>query len=657
MKHWVMGTAGHVDHGKTLLVKTLTGIDTDRLKEEKERGITIELGFASLPLNNGEVLSIVDVPGHEKFVKNMVAGASGMDFVLFVIAADEGVMPQTREHMSICGLLGVTNGIIALTKADTIEEEWLSLMREDIRKFVDESFLKDTPIIPVSSVSGFGMPELLLAINDMATTAQSRRHGADIFRLPIDRTFTIKGFGTVVTGTVISGSISIGEDVELLPDKIKTKVRTIQSHGQMSTDALTGQRAAINLLNVDKAMIERGAMLTPINTIPLSRRFDVQLSCDGVGVRKIKNRDIVRFHSATSEILARVVLLDRDDMVAGEQCFAQLYLTTPFPAIAGDKFVIRSYSPVTTIGGGVIIDPLARKQKRFISDSIATLQKLATGGLPVRLEIILERAGYKGALVNELVVRTGENRKRVLSAISKLVDDKKVIVVDEEAMVCISVTALEKIQATISKRLAEYHKRNPLKKGVTKEELRVLTGAFLPVKVFALALKRQENSGELANEANEIYLSSHRVSLKDDMSELKTKVVDIYRSACLSPPTLKELTGQFASPTSDADFVGTRSSRPVTAKDLKSAITMLLAEKVLLKVNEEMLFDSTAIEKLRHDYTNILMQKERATPADFKELTGLPRKFIIPLMEYFDAAKITIRVGDARVLRERKQTG
>jgi len=639
MKHLVMGTAGHVDHGKTALVKALTGIDTDRLKEEKKRGITIELGFASLPLDDGQMLSIIDVPGHEKFVKNMVAGASGMDFVLFVIAADEGVMPQTREHMNICSFLGLTNGIVALTKADMVDKEWLSLVTDDVRKFIDDTNLKDAPIVPVSSVTGSGIDELVRTIKNTVKITESKRTGADIFRLPIDRVFTMKGFGTVVTGTVISGSISTAEEVEILPNRIVTKIRMMQSHGQALAKVSTGQRVAINLLNVEKSAIERGAMITPVNAIELSRRLDVLLSCNSTDTtKKIKNRDIVRFHSATSEIIARIVLLDADELRNGEQCFAQIFLMSPFSAIAGDRFVIRSYSPITTIGGGIILDPIAKKQKRQSAEEIKDLQELAIGDLITRIEIIVKRMGYKGATTDEIVVRTGENRDKVSVSIKELIREKKIVIVDETTMGCIFVGILEEIQQTIAKRLDNYHKRNPLKKNIPKEELRILTGAFLPVKVFALALKQMEVNGTITIEQNDIRLTSHSVFLKDDMSELRAKVINIYSIAKLSPPTAKELALQFSS----------------TKIELKSVFTMLVAEKILLKVNEELFFDATTIDTLRNDYTNVLIEKGKATLLDFKELTGLPRKFIIPLMEYFDAIKMTIRVGDARILRDKK---
>ncbi|MBP7033880.1 MAG: selenocysteine-specific translation elongation factor, partial [Syntrophobacterales bacterium] len=395
MKHIILGTAGHVDHGKTSLVKALTGVDTDRLKEEKERGITIELGFASLPLKNGGTLGVVDVPGHEKFVKNMVAGATGIDFVLLVIAADEGIMPQTSEHLDICTLLGIRNGIIALTKTDLVDADWLALVRDDVRQFMKATFLDGAPIIPVSAVSGQGIAELSAAIEELARRI-GERGDSGLLRIPVDRVFTMKGFGSVVTGTLVSGQVTVGDTVEVLPQRIHAKVRGIQVHNDAQQSAGAGQRTAINLQGLERAALHRGDVVAHPGIFEPSERLDVHLEfLKGAG-RALRNRALVRFHTGTSEIMARVILLDREELKPGERVYAQLLLEAPVVAMGKDRFVIRSYSPIRTVGGGEILDPDAVKQKKAKDRFAAELETLRTGTEAERAAVILGRAAVQG---------------------------------------------------------------------------------------------------------------------------------------------------------------------------------------------------------------------------------------------------------------------
>ena len=375
MKHIILGTAGHVDHGKTSLIKALTGIDTDRLKEEKARGITIELGFASLALPGGVKLGIVDVPGHERFIKNMVAGASGIDMVMMVIAADEGVMPQTREHLQICSFLGIRKGMVVISKTDVVTEEWLELVKEDVATFLAGSFLEGAPVIPVSAATKAGLEDLLGMLNQIAETI-GEDPDPGIFRLPVDRVFTMKGFGTVITGTLMSGMIELGENVEILPPGISSKIRGIQVHNASVERAEAGQRTAVNFQGLEKESIRRGDVVVRPGSLLPSRTLDVCFEYLGGFERKLKNRAQVRFHYGTSEIMARLIPMDREEVKSGEKIFAQLVLDEPAVAIAGDRFVIRSYSPVTTIGGGLIADPHPPKHKRFkpeVLEAFATL--------------------------------------------------------------------------------------------------------------------------------------------------------------------------------------------------------------------------------------------------------------------------------------------
>ncbi|MDO8785675.1 MAG: selenocysteine-specific translation elongation factor, partial [Syntrophales bacterium] len=406
MKHIILGTAGHVDHGKTALIRALTGIDTDRLKEEKERGITIDLGFASLSLESGQKLGIVDVPGHERFVKNMVAGAAGIDIVALAIAADEGVMPQTREHLHICSLLGIKRGLVALTKIDLVDEDWLELVTDDVSKFLKGTFLESSPIAPLSALTGAGLPEFLAAL-DLISSEMEGEYDTGVFRLPIDRVFTMKGFGTVVTGALTSGQVKVAEGVEILPKKLTAKIRGIQVHNQNVTMGEAGQRIAINLQGVEKAIISRGEVLARPETLEASSRLDVHFEYLASAGKKLKNRTLVRFHAGTSEIIARLILLDRDEIEPGEKTYAQLVLGSPAVTMARDRFVIRSYSPVTTIGGGMIIDPLPKKQKRYAEKALHECSLLHEGTFEERTRTIIERAGFEGINIQRLVMRTG----------------------------------------------------------------------------------------------------------------------------------------------------------------------------------------------------------------------------------------------------------
>ena len=640
MKHLVMGTAGHVDHGKTALIKRLTGVDTDRLKEEKERGITIELGFASLTLPGGRTLGVVDVPGHERFVRNMVAGAAGIDLVVLVIAADEGVMPQTREHLHICTLLGIRKGFVALTKIDMVDEEWRELVREDVRMFLRGTFLEEAPVVPVSSLTGAGFPELLSTIGK---TADEVEEGADVglFRLPVDRVFTIKGFGTVVTGTLVSGKVGTGEEVEISPVGIRARVRGIQVHNRTVEMAEAGQRTAINLQGIDREMVERGHVLTGPGSLTASQRLDcVYRHLSGAG-RKLKNRTLVRFHTGTSEVMARMILLDRDDLEPGGECCVQLVLEVPLAAVAGDRFVVRSYSPVTTIGGGVIVDPLPAKHKRSSAGVLLEFQRLAGGEDEEKPAVILERAGIGGVTEKLLVVRTGIRGRELRRRLEGMFSAKRAVLVDRDEMRVLSYPVYEAFQAEILRQLRGYHERYPLQEGLSREELRTTLerGDGVGQKIFTMALRDLEKREEIIAEKEMIRLTGHRVHLKGEMEELREELSIVYRDGGLAPPTVREVLERFSD----------------RKKEVASLIQVMTREGVLVRISEDLNFHRDALAKLREDYRRLLIRDVQATPASFKELTGLSRKFIIPLMEYFDMTKLTMRAGDHRILRERPE--
>jgi len=640
MKHLVMGTAGHVDHGKTALIKSLTGVDTDRLKEEKERGITIELGFASLTLPDGRTLGVVDVPGHERFIRNMVAGAAGIDLVVLVIAADEGVMPQTREHLQICTLLGIRKGFVALTKIDMVDEEWLELVREDVRAFLRGTFLEDAPIVPVSSLTGAGFPELILTIGKEADEVEE---GADVglFRLPVDRVFTIKGFGTVVTGTLASGKVAVGEEVEISPIGLRARVRGVQVHNQAVETAEAGQRTAINLQGMDREAIERGHILTSPGTLTASQRLDCLYRHLSGAVRRLKNRTLVRLHTGTSEVMARMILLDRDELAPGEECCAQLVLETSLSVVAGDRFVIRSCSPVTTIGGGLIVDPLPAKHKRSSAAVLREFGILAGGEDEERMAVILGRAGIGGIVENLLVVRTGIRSRELRRRLEGMFSAKRAVLVDREEMRVLSHPVYEAFQADILGELRGYHERNPLREGLSREELRTTLerGDGVGQKIFTMALRELEKRGEIIAEKEMIRLTGHSVHLKGEMEELREELSRVYRDAGLAPPTVREVLERFSD----------------RKKEISSLIQVMTREGLLVRISEELNFHRDVLAKLREDYRQLLVRDVQATPASFKELTGLSRKFIIPLMEYFDMTKLTMRAGDHRILREKAE--
>ncbi|MBW2595017.1 MAG: selenocysteine-specific translation elongation factor [Deltaproteobacteria bacterium] len=603
MKHIVLGTAGHVDHGKTALVKALTDIDTDRLKEEKERGITIELGFAPLILADGQKIGIVDVPGHEKFVKNMVAGAGGIDLVVMVIAADEGVMPQTREHLEICGLLGINRGLVALTKADMVDEDWLVLVQEDIKDFLKGTFLETSPIIPLSSITGAGLPDFLAALSEIISTLDERTDSG-LFRLPVDRVFTMKGFGTVVTGTLASGKIKVGDTVEIMPSGATAKIRGIQIHNETSREAQAGQRTAINLQGVDRATIERGYVLTHASTFEASDRLDIHMKYLAGAGKKLKNRTLVRFHTGTSETISRIILPDREEIEPGEETYAQVIPKTPVVAMSGDRFVIRSYSPITTVGGGEIIDPLAKKRRKHTIPG--ETEKLNKGTEEDKTDVILERAGLAGISSRGLSIRTGLSYK----------DFQDKIMLEIEA----------------------YHKKHPLKEGFSREELRITLGDFIDPKLFNKAVKDLEGDGKIVVEKENVRIEGYKVNLKDKEMQLREEIADIYRNSGLTPPSIKEIMEKFP-------------ERRAAATDI---LAVMINSKVLVKINEDLYFHSESIGRLKEDYRKLLIRDGKASPASFKDMTGLSRKFIIPLMEFFDKTKLTIRVENHRILRERK---
>jgi selenocysteine-specific elongation factor len=634
MKQIILGTAGHIDHGKTSLVRAVTGIDTDRLKEEKERGITIELGFAHLDLPDGQHIGVVDVPGHEKFVKNMVAGATGIDIVAMVIAADEGVMPQTREHMEICTLLGVQHGLIALTKVDMVDEEMLELAQEDIREFARGSFLENAPIIPVSSVTRQGLPEFVEAIAALAKEVPDRP-ASTLFRLPVDRVFTMKGFGTVITGTLVSGKVLVGDPIMVYPSGVTSKVRGIQVHNQSVNAAASGQRTAINFQGLDKEAVARGEVLSSPGALKPSYMVDVHFHFLGSAAKPMKNRTRVRFHTGTSEVLGNLILLEQDELKPGQATVAQLRLDTPVAVVKGDHYVARSYSPVRTIGGGQVLNPIPPKHKRLKPEIVAGLKSILGSPPEKLLDFHLAAAGPAGASFGDLRLMTNMTDKQLDTALQAMMSGRTAIQVDKEARTFIHKRSFEALVQETSDHLRAYHKAFPLKSGMLKEELKSKLPPGTDVKLFNLLLNQMIKDNAIVQEEKTVRLKAHKVSLVGDEATLRQNILKIYQQGGLQPPFFR-------------DVVESLKVDPGQAKDI---LNHMIEQGLIVRTKEDLFFHAETIEDLKKRLVKFLEQNGEINPAQFKEMTGASRKFLIPLFEYFDARNVTLRVGDVRKLR------
>ncbi len=648
----ILGTAGHIDHGKTTLVKALTGTDTDRLKEEKERGITIELGFAHLNLPSGRRLGVVDVPGHERFVKNMVAGAMGMDLVILVVAADEGVMPQTKEHLEICQLLGVKSGIVVLTKKDMVDEEWLELVSDDVRGFLAGTFLEGAPVVAVSSTTGEGLDRLLEILDRCAGQVVPRRPVGP-YRLPVDRVFVIKGFGTVVTGTSISGKIGVGEEVTIYPPGIGAKVRGIQVHGQESQEARPGMRTALNLQGVSKDDVRRGDVIASPGSLRPSYLLDLELTYLQSAERPLKYRSPVRFHAGTTEVIGRI-LLRGDELLPGSSSYVQIKLEEPVAVLPGDRYVVRSYSPIRTIGGGRVLHPLPRKRKRTRQDLWDEMDVLANGSPAELLEYHLARAGVRGLGAPELSMRTGIYGKAFKREIDHLLGSRKAVRFEADGPI-IHGRVYEGLKEDILGILEAYHRDNPLVQGLSKEELRSrlfpsLTGARRPVqpmsqqagkanqKLFQRLLQDLSRDGLLVQEQDIVRLSSHKVLLKDEESDIRHRLEELFRSAGLQPPSRKEAV--------------TKAARGGDSRTADDVFELMVRDGSLIRVREGLYYHPRVLEDLKQTVIGFLEEHGEMLITDFRDLSGgLSRKYMIPILEYLDNQRITIRVGDRRKLR------
>jgi selenocysteine-specific elongation factor len=628
MKSIIVGTAGHIDHGKTALVKALTGIDADRLEEEKRRGITIDLGFAhmDLPGTNGENLRLgfVDVPGHERFVRNMLAGVGGIDLVLLVIAADESIKPQTREHFDILQLLGVQRGITVLTKSDAVDAETLDVVRLEVEEFLRGTFLHESKsIVAVSSLTGAGVEQLKQTIVEVAAEVPPRDSQA-IARLPIDRVFTMKGFGTVVTGTLIAGTIRKEDEMEVFSSGRRVRVRGLQVHGQNAEAATAGQRTAVNLAGVSTEDLSRGMTLAPPGTFEATRRADVRLQLLSSAPHPLKNRARVHFHSYTMETVAEAVLQGTKQITPGEEAFARLKLPQGAFLLPGDRFIIRQFSPVVTIGGGVVLDAAPILRRPVQRD---LLQALAGGNPEPILEARIARRQQEGISLSRLVAETGWTRGRIESPLSVPVKQGRVVRI---ADVFLQSSAVDALKRLIVSRVGDFHRKNPLVGGIGKEELRIQTKTTPEVFDAVVAMLVREKQIEITGDL--VRLPGLGVVMKDEEAAAKKQIEETFGQAGLKVPALQEV------------IAGLKVDK-VRAQKI---VTLLLRDKALIRVSDELVFHRSALDELRRQITAYRVKSLKIDVAQFKELTGVTRKYAIPLLEYLDRERVTKRVGDAR---------
>jgi selenocysteine-specific elongation factor len=632
MRYLVIGTAGHVDHGKTSLIKILTGIDTDRLRDEKERGISIELGFAYLDLPDGRRAGVIDVPGHEKFVKHMLAGIGGIDLVLLVIAADEGVMPQTREHVDIIQLLGIERGIVVLNKIDLVEPDWLELVEEELHEFLAGTVLAEAPVCKVSAVTGAGVPELLKTIAAQTADIPERPVTGQV-RLPIDRVFSVVGFGTVVTGTLASGALRLGDAVEIMPRRLPARVRSLQVHKQKVSQAGAGQRVAVNLAGLDVQDVNRGDVLASPGGFKPTRRLDVKLDLLEGAPRALKNRTRIRLHLGAAEILSRVLLLDREELAPGAACFAQLLLETDTIAGRGDRFVIRSYSPMHTIGGGRVVDANPPRHKRFqakVLERLATLEK----GNPNELVEQALRGAAAPVTAGDLATSTGLDRGAVAAACTEL-ETRGALVRLAGGEHLAHADNYARWRRTVLAALQDYHRRYPLREGHPKEELRSRSFAAFSTGKFQDFLQSLAAEGLVSLYPQSLALKEFSAGEPPEKARrLLAQMEEAYQRGGMQPPTAAQVFEKLG-------------LREVEGQEY---LHHLIRRGALVRVDDEWCFHAVAVEEARKRIEDFLRERGELSVGEARDLLGSSRKYALPLLEYFDRVRFTRRVGDLRVL-------
>ena len=626
MKNVILGTAGHIDHGKTTLIKALTGRETDNLKEEKQRGISINLGFTYFDLPSKKRVGIVDVPGHEKFIKNMLAGACGIDIVLLVIAADEGVMPQTIEHLDILNYLDVKKGIIVLTKCDLVDEEFIELVKDDIREKTKGLFIEGAPIVEVDSVSRRGLDELVQKIDEISEDIEEKKTDAPS-RMSIDRVFSLKGFGTIVTGTLIEGKISVDDEMTIYPSEKKVKVRNLQVHGCDVKTAYAGQRTAINLSNIKVSEIQRGDVIAQTGSVEESMMIDVNISLVEHCKKSLKHWDRIRIFHGTKQILCRIVPLNEDEIQYGESGYAQLRLEEKIVAKKGDRFIIRSYSPMDTIGGGVIIDTAPKKHKIYDESVIEALKIKEKGELKDILEEYLKLNLSNYIILKELVSYTGEKEGYVKEGLNALIDENKVFCVNKYYL---HISHYQKLKERVIDILTKYHKQYRLRNGILKEELRSKVDNSLKVKDMDVILNKMVEEKDIKVQDNLVSNYDFEVKFNQKQLSIKKEIEDKSRKNGLNSLMTKD------------DICNKN-------KFYEEVLEALTGETIQ-KLDDAYYIDKKVYENVKKDLLEYLNKNKEITVAQFRDITKSNRKISIVMLEHFDRNRITKRVEDKRIL-------
>lgn len=636
MKHVIIGTAGHIDHGKTTLIRAITGRNTDRLKEEQERGISIELGFTYFDLPSGQRAGIIDVPGHEKFIKNMLAGVIGIDIVILVVAADEGIMPQTLEHLHILDLLGIKKGFVVLTKSDLVDSEWIDMVEEEVKEEIKGTFLENTPIIRASSTTKMGIEDIISLI-DKYTAELKDRDVDDMPRLPVDRVFSISGFGTVVTGTLLSGQLKVGDEVQVFPGDKKARIRTLQVHDQDANVAYGGQRVAANLAGLKKEDVERGATIAPVNSMSDSMMLDVKLKLLKNIDRYIDNRTRLRLYIGTKEVLCRVVLLDREEIGPGDEAYAQLRLEEEVVAKRGDKFIIRFYSPMFTIGGGEILEPNPKKKKRFDDKAIRELEIKEIGSSTDIIENIIEDKSKDFPTTKEIAVFTAMLEENVKTEVNNLIEDKKVILFPlTKDLHVIHINYFNKIKDEILKELNNFHSKYPLRAGMPKEEIRSRFLKNAKPRVAESFIDLLIKDGYLEQKLENISIAGFEIKLDMDQLKIRDAIIKNFNDNPYQPPRREDL----------ESIIGEKKDK------VEEVFSSLVNNGHIIKLNEEVYLSKEAYSLALEKLIEYMTDKGSLSIGEYRDLLNTNRKVALALLEYFDQIKITKRDKDTRILNK-----
>ena len=629
MKNIIIGTAGHIDHGKTTLIKALTGRNTDRWEEEQRRGITIDLGFTYFDLKNGDRVGIIDVPGHERFINNMVAGVVGMDLVMLVVAADEGIMPQTREHMDILGELGIEKSILVLNKCDLVEEDWLELVKEEIKEELEGTFLEQAPIVEVSAATGQGIPELIEVIERLTAEEVVEKDVNTIPRLPIDRVFSLSGFGTIITGTLLAGTISKEDNLQVYPIGKECKIRNIQVHGQDVEKCYAGQRVAINLSNVKKSELRRGCVLAPPNNMKNTMLLDVKLNVLPSSMRVLTNHTRLHLFTGTSEILCRAVLLDKEEIGPGESGFVQLRLEEEIALRRGDKFVVRFYSPMETIGGGIVLEPNPKKKKRFDKDAIEELQRKESGSSEDVIELHVKSHEETMITVTELAKLTALSMEEVTEDVQSLEQQGivKVFRMKKDTYVWHTIHE-QNMRHRLTEALCDYHETYPYRYGMKKAEIHMTYMKKVKLNVFDLYVEMLSEEGALKRHQEFLQLPEFEVR-KDAVYE----------------KVLKTVQKQFEKAQFDFQRFSAFSFGNIKREEVEDIMLLLIDEDIVVKITEDIYTLKSIIEKAKEVIQNRLKENPLITIAEVRDLLGTSRKSAKPILEYMDSIKVTKKNG------------